>query len=67
MRLGSMFIDSKANETKDPVWTIIDINDKNKMPGSAKGKFKILKNGIFFNFSRTVANNLSGSPDHSRH
>ena len=55
MRLGSCYIDSHANECKDPYWTIIDVNDKNKSnnANAANGKnskLRIVKNGIIFVF-----------------
>ena len=53
MRLGACFVDSHANECRDPFWTITDVNDKNKSSSGLKNnKFKIVKNGIIFSFFR---------------
>jgi hypothetical protein len=56
IRLGSCFIDSRANETKDPVWTITDVNDKSKSNTSKQNRFRIFKNGIHFVFNRGAGN-----------
>ena len=60
MRLGSCYIDSHANECKDPYWTIIDVNDKNKSNNASaangrNNKLRIVKNGIIFVFQRGAA------------
>ena len=60
MRLGSCYIDGRGNESRDPHWTITDINDKNKTPTNPKGKFRIIKNGIYFNFGKTALNPSEG-------
>ena len=74
MRLGSCYIDSHANECKDPYWTIIDVNDKSKQSTVANlnsslssigmrdknSKFRVVKNGIVFNFLRGSPQNNQG-------
>jgi hypothetical protein len=51
MRLGACFVDTKGEKWADPVWTMIDVNDKNKTSVSrGSNKFRIFKNGIHFNF-----------------
>lgn len=53
MKLGACYVDAHANECKDPFWTITDVNDKNKSSNAQKNnKFRIVKNGIIFNFQR---------------
>ena len=58
MRLGATYVDARANESKDPVWTMVDVNDKNKAVNG--NKFRIFKNGVQFQFSRcTVTGDIS--------
>jgi len=34
MKIGSCYVDPHSNECRDPYWTIVDVNDKNKSMGS---------------------------------
>ena len=52
MKIGSSFVDPHANECRDPYWTIVDVNDKNKSMGQKTNKFRVAKNGIVFTFCR---------------
>lgn len=53
MKIGANHVDQFGNECKDPYWTIVDVNDKNKSTtGLKNSRFKIVKNGICFTFQR---------------
>lgn len=54
LKLGNCYIDLRASETKDPFWTISDINEKLKTLGKRETKFKVIKNGIHFFYNRQV-------------
>lgn len=55
MRLGACFVDAKGERCPDPLWTMIDVSDKNKalalLPGKTN-KFRTFKNGVSFNFTK---------------
>lgn len=53
LKIGNCYIDMKANECKDPFWTISDVNDKTKGIGQrGQSKFKVIKNGIHFVYTK---------------
>jgi hypothetical protein len=63
VKLGNCYVDTKCNECKDPFWTISDVNDKTKNLGFRQNKFKVVKNGIHFVFTRNNSSNgNSGNP-----
>lgn len=63
LKLGNCYIDMKAMECKDPFWIVSDVNDKSKGAGAKNAKFKVVKNGVHFIYSRS--NELNASPSNS--
>lgn len=63
VKLGNCYVDARCNESRDPVWTITDVNEKTKNLGFRQNKFKLVKNGIHFVFNRDNPNTGgSGNP-----
>jgi hypothetical protein len=55
IKVGSCFVDPRINESKDAIWTMTDLNDKSRNVGIKNNKFKIIKNGIHFVFTKGLS------------